>query len=383
MGPARRPGHGRAGRGWRTPAGAAWIRTYTADEPGYAFVDESVPELAIACVPGERGRGLGHRLVDAVLDQAAAAGSEAVSLSVRRSNPAAQVVYRDCGFVEPAAPPLDDHGGGSIVLVAATDRSRRPPVVEVTPLAHAADAVGWSFADTWGETVVSRGRTWRLADLPAFLASIDGEPVGMAMWSVGGDECELVSIDAAVRDRGVGTALLRAVRRAAADAGCRRLWLVTTNDNTPALRFYQRRGWVLVAVHFGAVDAAAADQALDPAPRRRRHPDPRRARARVSVAAVRSVRGLTAAARCEEGRAPGGTRPRHPAAIAHCATPSSGAVGETVEIDQAMVLAEAARSAGRVSSSASVMPNGQVARASTRPALASSWVTVTSSPTRH
>jgi hypothetical protein len=35
--------------------------------------------------------------------------------------------------------------------------------------------------------------------------------------------------------------------------GWRRLWLVTTNDNTAALRFYQRAGWELVAFHHNAL----------------------------------------------------------------------------------------------------------------------------------
>jgi ribosomal protein S18 acetylase RimI-like enzyme len=39
------------------------------------------------------------------------------------------------------------------------------------------------------------------------------------------------------------------VREVATAAGCRRLWLITTNDNLDALRFYQRRGFELVAVH--------------------------------------------------------------------------------------------------------------------------------------
>jgi ribosomal protein S18 acetylase RimI-like enzyme len=53
---------------------------------------------------------------------------------------------------------------------------------------------------------------------------------------------------------GVGTALIEAVQRLAASRGCARLWLITTNDNLDALRFYQRRGFQLVAVHRGAVD---------------------------------------------------------------------------------------------------------------------------------
>ena len=41
---------------------------------------------------------------------------------------------------------------------------------------------------------------------------------------------------------------------AAARAGCRRLWLITTNDNTPAINFYRHLGFSLVAIHEGAVN---------------------------------------------------------------------------------------------------------------------------------
>ena len=41
-------------------------------------------------------------------------------------------------------------------------------------------------------------------------------------------------------------------------SGARRLWLITTNDNVDALRFYQRRGFRLVRVHAGAVDRSRA-----------------------------------------------------------------------------------------------------------------------------
>ena len=44
------------------------------------------------------------------------------------------------------------------------------------------------------------------------------------------------------------------MKEEATKAGCRRLWLVTTNDNTHALRFYQRRGFRIAAVHTGAID---------------------------------------------------------------------------------------------------------------------------------
>jgi ribosomal protein S18 acetylase RimI-like enzyme len=52
---------------------------------------------------------------------------------------------------------------------------------------------------------------------------------------------------------GIGTALLEAVKGAARAAGCARLILTTTNDNLHALRFYQRRGFVLAGVRLNAI----------------------------------------------------------------------------------------------------------------------------------
>ena len=55
---------------------------------------------------------------------------------------------------------------------------------------------------------------------------------------------------------GIGTMLIKAVTQTAREAGCKRLWLITTNDNLHALHFYQKRGFRLVTVHRNAVDAA-------------------------------------------------------------------------------------------------------------------------------
>ena len=51
---------------------------------------------------------------------------------------------------------------------------------------------------------------------------------------------------------GIGSALLDALRHEIGDG--ERIWLVTTNDNLEALRFYQRRGFRLSALRTGAVD---------------------------------------------------------------------------------------------------------------------------------
>lgn len=107
----------------------------------------------------------------------------------------------------------------------------------------------------WGGPLQARrGELHDVLALPGFVAEERSRPLGLATYRIEGEECELAFLEAFERDRGIGTALLDAVLGAAAD--CRRAWVVTTNDNLDALRFYQRRGFRLVELRPGAVDAA-------------------------------------------------------------------------------------------------------------------------------
>jgi GNAT superfamily N-acetyltransferase len=83
-----------------------------------------------------------------------------------------------------------------------------------------------------------------------------GDLHGVLTYIVDGAACEILTLHAEPRGQGTGSALLEAVERIAREAGCTRLWLITTNDNLDALRFYQRRGFRLAHVHVGAVDDA-------------------------------------------------------------------------------------------------------------------------------
>jgi GNAT superfamily N-acetyltransferase len=111
----------------------------------------------------------------------------------------------------------------------------------------------------WGSTtVVSGGRARDASLLPAVLC-VDGEDLlGLATYEIAGGDCEIVTIEAFRRREGIGTQLLRAVLDEARARGCRRLRLITTNDNIGAQCFYARHGLRLVAVHGGAVDRARA-----------------------------------------------------------------------------------------------------------------------------
>jgi ribosomal protein S18 acetylase RimI-like enzyme len=131
-------------------------------------------------------------------------------------------------------------------------------MIEVRPLTKGDR--GWALEverDSWGEPLVARrGELVDPSSLPAFVARLDGERAGLVTYAVRGDECEVVTIRSLREGRGVGRALLDAVRQTALEAGCRRLWLVTTNNNLRALELYQRWGMDIVAFRRNAVDRA-------------------------------------------------------------------------------------------------------------------------------
>ncbi len=110
---------------------------------------------------------------------------------------------------------------------------------------------------SWGDViVVSRGRVHRVFDLAALIAWDGSERVGAATYHLDDEAAEMTSLNAVVAGKGVGAALIAAVEQAVRALGVRRLWLITTNDNVDALRFYQRRGFRLTRLHVGAVDEA-------------------------------------------------------------------------------------------------------------------------------
>jgi len=109
----------------------------------------------------------------------------------------------------------------------------------------------------WGsEIVVAKGRVLRPVELDGFVGFNGKNPVGLLTYRIEGPDCEIVTIDSIAQGEGVGTALINAVRERAKVKGCRRLWLITTNDNLNALGFYQKRGFRLIAIYPDALEAS-------------------------------------------------------------------------------------------------------------------------------
>jgi ribosomal protein S18 acetylase RimI-like enzyme len=93
------------------PVGAAWYRQFSAELPGYGFVDEKIPELSIAVKPLHRRKGIGETVLRAALVQAREEGFQALSLSVAVHN-RSRMMYQRVGFEKVSE---DDSGSWTMV----------------------------------------------------------------------------------------------------------------------------------------------------------------------------------------------------------------------------------------------------------------------------
>lgn len=92
------------------PVGAAWLRFFTPDDPGYGFVDEVIPEISMAVVGHCRGQGIGTLLLDALITASRDKGIPALSLSVEPDNDA-RCLYEQAGFQQAG------HHDGAITMI--------------------------------------------------------------------------------------------------------------------------------------------------------------------------------------------------------------------------------------------------------------------------
>jgi GNAT superfamily N-acetyltransferase len=110
------------------------------------------------------------------------------------------------------------------------------------------------LAQFWGASkLVSRGKVYDGTHLPGFIAFLEDEPVGLCTYNIVEDQCEIVTLNSLRENLGIGGALIAAVTELAAQEQCRRIWLITTNDNLHALGFYRRRGFTFSQIHPNAV----------------------------------------------------------------------------------------------------------------------------------
>ncbi|MEG3924595.1 MULTISPECIES: GNAT family N-acetyltransferase [unclassified Microcoleus] len=97
------------------PVGAAWLRLFTEDDKGFGWVDDTIPELAIAVLPEYTNQGVGTQLLDRLLS-AAKVSYRSVSLSVRSSNRVLSLYGRSGFKVIEGSETINRTGGTSFTM---------------------------------------------------------------------------------------------------------------------------------------------------------------------------------------------------------------------------------------------------------------------------
>jgi GNAT superfamily N-acetyltransferase len=132
------------------------------------------------------------------------------------------------------------------------------PEIRIRPVSERdRPMLAWLVTELWGSEVVAvHGTSLRPAELSGFIAERSRRVVGLLTYQLVGTMLEIVTLNAIDRRAGIGTLLIEAAVGKARRFGCHEIRLTTTNDNVDALRFYQRRGFLLAELRPGAVDRA-------------------------------------------------------------------------------------------------------------------------------
>ena len=111
------------------------------------------------------------------------------------------------------------------------------------------------WIEHWGgEEMSTRGNVYRPKQLDGFVVEDENEWVGLITFLIKDNECEVTSLDSLREGKGIATQLLDKAIQEAHAGNCKRLFLITTNDNLHALGFYQKRGFEIVTIYRGAVN---------------------------------------------------------------------------------------------------------------------------------
>jgi ribosomal protein S18 acetylase RimI-like enzyme len=121
--------------------------------------------------------------------------------------------------------------------------------------ADRADTLALFRRDFGRAAVLAFGELMSLEECPAIVAEMRGDLAGALAYRMLPDALHVVALatDPLWQRSGVATHLAGEAEVLARRHGVGRLVFATTNDNLPALYFYQRRGWLITEVVPGAM----------------------------------------------------------------------------------------------------------------------------------
>lgn len=109
--------------------------------------------------------------------------------------------------------------------------------------------------DWGGEPLIVRSKAYYPSALEGlFIVDQQDTVKGFLFYDIVGQDCEIVVFEIFEKFKGLGTRVLHKLKEIAIQRGCRRIFLMTHNDNLDALRFYQRRGFQICKIYINSME---------------------------------------------------------------------------------------------------------------------------------
>lgn len=116
------------------------------------------------------------------------------------------------------------------------------------------NAVNIFLKKHWGSTnIVSKGKLIDGTILNGLIIYYKKQIIGLITYRIINNECEILSLNSLKENKGLGTLMLTKVIDIAKKSKCKRIFLITTNDNIQALSFYQKRNFTLSNIYIDSI----------------------------------------------------------------------------------------------------------------------------------
>lgn len=102
--------------------------------------------------------------------------------------------------------------------------------------------------------MIVRGKKISLNEIDGIIA-YDGENIiGIITYLLYDDTLEIISLNSLYEGKGIGTLLIEEVKKKTREEGKSNIKVITTNDNINAIKFYQRRSFIISNVYINSIE---------------------------------------------------------------------------------------------------------------------------------
>ena len=101
--------------------------------------------------------------------------------------------------------------------------------------------------------IVTKGKIYKAEDLDGIWVYENEKIIGLGLYFIN-EDCEIVLLVTYIQNKGIGTQIFNKIKEIAITRNCKRIWLITTNDNIDAIKFYQKKGFYFSNIYINAIE---------------------------------------------------------------------------------------------------------------------------------